>query len=187
MDGEGSLLALENEEWDNHAVLPRMTDFITSVEAKARGYDVASVRQYEAIERARSEALILIQEIESAFDGVPRPETTLSVARGYDDEWNLSVERIAELNAQDLEQVWQEVSDGSIQSCQEYFTFSDPPGWLFYLPAFMCHYLRSFPDCGWSAVRQACQLKSHFELFNEDQRRCVERFLDLCSRHEYNR
>lgn len=164
-----------------------MTDFISASEAKARGYDPASVRQYETIERARAEALQLIPEIEEAFEGVPRPQTTLSVAKGYDDEWELSAERIEELAAQDPEHVWQDVPDEAMESRQEYFTFSDPAGWLFYLPAFMCHYLRSFPDNGWDAVYHACQRKTSFDLLNEAQLRCVDRFIELCGKHQWRR
>jgi hypothetical protein len=164
-----------------------MSDFITAAEAKARGFDPATVRQYEAIERARAEALQLIPAIEAAFEGVPRPQTTLSVAKGYDDEWNLSAERIEELSAQDPECVWQDVPDHAIEARQEYFTFADPPGWLFYLPAFMCHYLRKFPDDGWDAVYQACQRKTHFDLLNEAQLGCVNRFLKLCGKHQWRK
>lgn len=164
-----------------------MSDFITAAEAKARGFDPATVRQYDAIERARAEALQLIPAIEVAFAGVPRPRTTLSVASGYDDEWNLSDERIEELNARDPERVWQDVTDHAIEACQEYFTFSDPPGWLFYLPAFMCHYLRNFPNNDWDAVYQACQRKTHFDLLNEAQLECANRFLELCGKHQGRR
>ncbi|MBK1829031.1 DUF6714 family protein [Haloferula rosea] len=164
-----------------------MSDFITPAEAKARGFDPATVSQYETIERAREEALQLIPEIEVAFEGVPRPQTTLSVAKGYDDEWDLSAERIEELRSRDPESVWQDVPDQSMEARQEYFTFSDPPGWLFYLPAFMCHYLRNFPDDGWDAVYQACQRKTHFDLLNEAQIQCVDSFLELCGRHQLRR
>lgn len=157
---------------------------LSVAEAKARGYDPATIRELHANADARSEALSLIPVIESAFDGVPRPIITLSVAKGYDDEWNLSDERVAELNALDSEQRWQEVSDQAMESRQEYFTFSDSEGWRFYLPAFMCHYIRNFPECGWDDVRTACERRTHFELLDEDQLRCVDQFLDLCSRYE---
>ena len=164
-----------------------MPDFITAAEAKARGYDPASVLYYGAIERTRAEALRLIPAIEAAFEGVPRPRMTLSVAKGYDDEWKLSDERIEELTTQDPEHNWQDVPDEAMEARQEYFTFSDPAGWLFYLPAYMCHYLRAFPDDGWDAVYQACQSRAHFDLLNEAQLQCVDRFLELCGRHQRRR
>jgi hypothetical protein len=111
---------------------------------------------------------------------------TLSVARGYDDEWNLSDERIEELRGHDPEEDWREVSDEVIGGSYEYFTFADPAGWRFYLPAFMCHHLRNFPGSGWDAVLLACRRRTHLGLLDEAQLQCVERFLDLCNRHEDN-
>lgn len=84
------------------------------------------------------------------------PRITLSFVRSYNDEWNLSEDRIAELATRDPEQTWEDVTDSAIQTSREYFNFSDAEGWLFYLPAYLCHYLRDFPDCGWDAVYFAC-------------------------------
>jgi hypothetical protein len=64
-----------------------------------------------------------------------------------------SEERIAELTALDSEKTWEELSDSSIETHQEYFNFSDAEGWLFYLHAHMCHFLRGFPQ-----ARSACQI-----------------------------
>jgi hypothetical protein len=157
---------------------------ITVAEAKARCYDPVSVERAALNEAARHEAAALILEIEAAFAGVPRPVVTLSVARGYDDEWSLSEDRVQELNSKDTETTWQEVSDEAIQCCQEYFTFSDPEGWRFYLPAFMCHYLRHFPGCGWDAVYWACVRRDHVELLSRPQLRCLDRFTELCHKYE---
>jgi hypothetical protein len=84
----------------------------------------------------------LLGRISVAYAGVPRPAITHSVARGYDDEWHLSMERGLELTAQDPEQIWTEVTDAAIHNFQEYFSFSDAEGWRFYLPAYMSYYLR---------------------------------------------
>ena len=46
----------------------------------------------------------------------------------------------------------QDVPKDKTEAYQEYFTFSDPAGWRFYLPAFMSHYLSEFPDYGYDAV-----------------------------------
>ena len=158
-------------------------DHLTSAEAQARGYDGDTLAQIELEEKARTEAAALILEIEKSFVGIPRPRITLSVARGYDDEWLLSEERVSELAAQDTEQSWTDVSDESMQSCQEYFMFSDAEGWRFYLPAYLCHYLRGFPNFGWDAVYWACASATHIDLLTEPQLRCVDSFLTLC--HEY--
>ncbi len=157
---------------------------ITSEEARARGYDAVSIAWITARESARAEGALLIAEIDAAFAGVPRPVITLHVARGYDDEWHLSADRVRELTALDPEKSWSEVTDEAIQSFQEYFTFSDAEGWRFYLPAFLCHYLRHFPDCGWDAVYWACIRRDRIDLLNEAQLRCLDRFVGLCHKYE---
>jgi hypothetical protein len=159
-------------------------DRITSAEARLRGYDRDTIARIELDEEARAEAAQLIPLINRAFASVPRPVITRSVARGYDDEWTLSEDRIRELAAQDPEQTWQEVPDGAMQMCQEYFCFTDAEGMRFYLPAYLCHYLRNFPHCGWDAVYQACTYGQHFDLLSAEQLDCVDRFVELCHRHE---
>ena len=99
----------------------------------------------------------LMAEITAAFHGVPRPSTTRSVSDGIDDEWIISVERAAELAALDPEQCWEDVTDEAIENSQNYFTFSDDEGWQFYLPAYMMHWLRSFP-LGYNAICEVCVL-----------------------------
>lgn len=157
---------------------------LTSADAKARGFDRATIARIEQVEEARSAAKALIPLIKIAFPGIPRPKVTLSVARGYDDEWNLSEERITELTALDSEQTWEDVSDFAIETHQEYFNFSDAEGWVFYLPAYLCHYLRGFPECDWDAVHDACETPRHPGLLNEEQLLLIDRFLDLCRKYK---
>lgn len=121
----------------------------------------------------------LLQRIVSAFANVPRPAITCSVARGYDDEWSLSPERMQELAALDTEQTWTDVSDEAIEFFQEYFNFTDAEGCRFYLPAYMSHYLRHFPGCAYDAVYWACGRREHFELLSPEQLACVDGFLSL--------
>jgi hypothetical protein len=129
----------------------------------------------------------LIERIKRAFEGVPRPQITKSVARGYDDEWNLSDERIRELQAEDPEQRWQDVTEDDVRFFQEYFTFSDAEGWRFYLPAHMIYYLRGFPHYGWDAVYWALSHpEPKLELLSTEQSECVREFLSLVNEEERN-
>lgn len=152
-----------------------LDEWIPAAEARARGYDPVSIARMEWVEQARAEGQELIAQIELAFEGVPRPRITLTVARGLDDEYILSEERERELASCDPEQTWQEVSDEAIVGHNEYFTFSDAEGWRFYLPAFLCQYLRLFP-CGNDTVVSACESRSHVELLTEEQLQCLDRF-----------
>lgn len=157
---------------------------ITSAEAKARGCDPDTIAQLELDEEAHAEAALLIREIEAAFAGVPRPRITRSVAVGYDRECVLSEERVQELASQDPEQQWSEVSDEAMQSCQEYFCFSDAEGWRFYLPAYLCQHLREFPHASGDGALYACEAGTHLDLLTDEQMECVIRFLELCHRYE---
>jgi hypothetical protein len=144
----------------------------TRKEAIAEMYDLWIV--------AHSEAMDFASRLPEVFGDPPRPRVTLHVARGYDDEWVLSEERVSELAALDPEQHWTEVTAQATKQFQEYFTFSDAEGWRFYLPAFLRHYLGDFPLCGWDAVHTACQHRTHFDLITQPQIAFIDEFLALC-------
>lgn len=139
-----------------------------------------TLAQYDLWREAHREAQGLAARLVEVFGDPPRPETTLSVARGYDDEWILTEERIAELSALDPEQHWMDVPEEATQSSQEYFTFSDAEGWRFYLPAFLRHYLAGFPTYGWDAVYWACVSKKHIGLLSKEQVAFLDEFAALC-------
>ena len=157
---------------------------LSAAEAKRRGYDPDTIAQLELEEEAKAEAKQLIRAIEQAFADIARPRITRSVAVGYDDEWKLTEERIQQLTAQDPEQCWSDVPDEAMQYCQEYFCFADAEGWQFYLPAYLCQYLRGFPNFGWDAVYEACVSAAHVDLLTQEQLQCLDDFLALCHKYE---
>ena len=161
-------------------------DNLTESEARARGYDPVAVERYRRKDVARAEALAFIPEVEAAFEGVPRPRITLSVATALDDHWEFTEESMAEFSARDPEQRWQDVPLEAVEVTQEYFTFSDDAGWRFYLPAFMTHCLRDLPNWHWCEPLAACSRKTHVGLLSQDQLLCVERFVELCKRHGHH-
>jgi hypothetical protein len=155
--------------------------FPTREELRKRGTCKEAIAElYDLWLVAHSEAMDLAARLPDIFGDPPRPRVTLHVARGYDDEWFLSDERVAELAALDPEQHWTEVSAEATRQIQEYFTFSDAEGWRFYLPAFLRHYLADFPLCGWDAVHTACQRRTHFDLITQPQVAFIDEFLALC-------
>lgn len=135
---------------------------------------------YDVWLAAHAEAMKLAERLPEVFGDSPRPKITLHVARGYDNEWNLSEERIKELAALNPEQHWTDVTSEYTQQFQEYFTFSDAEGWRFYLPAFLRHYLAEFPLSGWDAVYWACTGRKHFDLLTPEQVAFIDEFLELC-------
>ncbi|WP_395739376.1 DUF6714 family protein [Prosthecobacter sp.] len=155
--------------------------FPSREELRQRGVRKEAIAElYEVWLAAHAEGMKLAERLSDIFGDPPRPKITLHVARGYDDEYNLSAERVEELGALDPEQHWNEVSHESTCQFQEYFTFSDAEGWRFYLPAFLRHYLAEFPLSGRDAVYLACIRREHFHLFTPEQVAFVDEFLDLC-------
>lgn len=161
-------------------VIP-MPPFPSREELRQRGTRKEAIAElYDVWLAAHAEAMKLAERLPAVFGDPPRPKITLHVARGYDDEWNLSEERIQELAALDPEQHWTDVSAESTRQFQEYFTFSDAEGWRFYLPAFLRHYLAEFPLSGWDAVYSACVERKHFDLITPEQAAFIDEFLNLC-------
>lgn len=151
-------------------------------EAKARGFDARGVALARYSQEAHAAAVGLLGEVEAAFAGVPRPRITLSVARAYDEEWNLSPEREAQLRACDPEQDWRE-ADVSQTSASWYFNFSDAEGCRFYLPAFLKRELECFPFSGRDGILWLFENPSRTALLSAAQMACLERFATLCERY----
>jgi hypothetical protein len=156
--------------------------FFDPEEAKARGCGPRAIAAARWAKRAREEAFVLMEKVGLAFEDVPRPKIALAVAKGLDDEWNLSPEREAELRALNPEEDWREV-EVSDTICFWYFNFSDAEGCRFYLPAFLFAVLGEFP---YSDRHGILCLRSHPEktaLLNEVQLSCLLRFYELCEKY----
>ncbi|MGJ8654836.1 MAG: DUF6714 family protein [Akkermansiaceae bacterium] len=157
---------------------------ISSQEARDRGYDPSEITRIKKAEAGYAEALKLRDLIENTFTSIPKPKITLRVARGLDDEWEISPQRLTQLSLEDPESNWREISKAKTECYQEYFTFSDPEGWRFYLPAYMCHYLSEFPDYGYDAVYTACSSRQQIKELTEEELKILDRFLELCNQYE---
>ncbi|NJN22395.1 MAG: hypothetical protein HC812_15930 [Leptolyngbya sp. RL_3_1] len=114
-----------------------------------RGWDE---RQAEAFKIRRDR---LIRAIEQAFGDVKRLDgITLHEAMVLDDYGSTQEQAAARLL--DPEDRWQAVSDQTLVDCYSALSFLDPPGFRFYLPAFMRAGLRQFhPDP--HGIRSACE------------------------------
>jgi hypothetical protein len=154
--------------------------FPSREELRSRGYDPATLDQYDQWREAHREAQVLATRLPEVFGDPPRPHITLSVAVGYDNEWNLSEERVAELAAHDPEQHWWEVS--AERAWQGYFIFSDAEGWRFYLPAYLKVYLENFPNVQCDAAYRACVSRTHFDLISPEQVAFIDEFVALCDK-----
>jgi hypothetical protein len=152
--------------------------FPSREELRSRGFSRETLDQYDQWREAHRQAQVLAARLPEVFGDPPRPRITIGVAVGYDNEWNLSEERVAELSAHDPEQHWWEVS--AERTWQGYFIFSDAEGWRFYLPAYMKAYLNDFPNCGSDAVYNACVSRTHIDLLTAEQVAFIDEFVAIC-------
>jgi hypothetical protein len=85
----------------------------------------------------------VIQMIEAAFDGVPRPEEiTLHVAEARD---LYDYDNDAQHRAKDRHiDRWQDVPDEHLHDCTTALSYLEADGMRYYLPAYMTWYLRHF-------------------------------------------
>jgi hypothetical protein len=135
---------------------------------------------YELWAVAHEEAMELAVRLPEVFGDPPRPAITPHVARAFDDEWIVPMERGLELTAKDPEQHWWELTAEAARCFHEYFTFSDPEGWRFYIPAYLRHYLATFPLNNYDAVREACESRRYFDLLTPAQIAFIDEYLALC-------
>ena len=149
------------------------TPYPTAELYQNRGYDPASIPAWS------HKVSDLVSRIKKEFENPQRPLVTFHVARAYDDEWVVSNDRGYELRALDTELHWQDISDSSIETFSEYFTFSDSDGWKFYIPAFMLHSIRCFPSTSYDVAYVACHSLRSVETFTEDQITVLKDFAAL--------
>lgn len=123
---------------------------------------------------ANTEELVL--QIERAFRDVPRPQTTLRVARGMDDhQWD-ALERLQKLD--DHYGHWDAIPREDLEKFQDVFPWLCPVGFRFYLPAFMVHALRSSPllaENSW--LRSAFRDEADLEILDGPQKVAVWHFV----------
>ncbi len=122
----------------------------------------------------------LISQIKSAFKGVEKPEITLRVARGADDNrWD----ELGQLRKLDGHyKLWTGVPDEDIEKYQDVFPWLCPIGFRFYLPAFMIHSLRHssyLAGENWlfSAFGELLFQEADIEILDQSQKRTVFDFL----------
>jgi hypothetical protein len=131
----------------------------------------------------------IIDEIRQAFGHVSREDgVTLHEAKVIDD-YGSDEERVA-ARLLDTDRSWQDVPDHLVEESQETLCFVDPPGFCYYLPAYMTWALRNYETSESFSVDHATysltisedtpQRAWHLErfgLFDVEQRKAICRFL----------
>jgi hypothetical protein len=143
-----------------------------------------------------AEVRAIVEEIRSAFAGVPRGAITIHEAEVIDVYGTDARRRRARLL--DTEDRWDEVPDPAIEECTTALCYLDPEGWRFYLPAYMVWTLHHFRTTS-SMVRDqtiyALDLSLHdpgvrehqvqrFQVLDGPQSRAVCRFLRYMADHD---
>lgn len=159
-------------------------EFPTRTELQLAGYSASQLELYDLWLHANAEAQMLASRIPNLFGDPPRPQVTLHVADGLDDEWVISTARRDELAALDPEQHWHEVTDQALVGRHAYFTFADAEGWRFYFPAFLHHFLTRFPLADSSVVLDVCNSRKRHKVFTTEQLGLMDEVLELCKTWE---
>jgi len=119
----------------------------------------------------------IIEMIEAAFDGVPKPEKiTLRVARAADDY--VPEEKWPEIRALDSEARWQDVSDKDLEKYSDVDPFLDASGFRYYLPAFMIWCIRHH-DTNFDILfmLEEEEVSEKLQLLTREQRGAIAQFL----------
>lgn len=127
----------------------------------------------------------VIQEIERAFDGVPRDDgITLHEAVALDN-YASDMER-AQARLQDTESRWQDVPAQDIEREYTVFSFLDDKGFRYYLPAYMTWALQHFDrtdsvslDSTIYALEPSSYFPQRSTLFNRAQATVIRYFLEF--------
>jgi hypothetical protein len=141
----------------------------------------------------------LIEEIRIAFAGLSREGgTTLREARALDDYdlWTGSTEQErAPFRNLDVDQSWEEVPDDDIERFDSVFSFLNPIGFRYYLPAYMVWDIKYYDvssSCSTGNVVYALCMPSdiggweagRFSVFNPAQCRAICHFLKFMASHD---
>lgn len=142
-------------------------------------------------ERAK---LLLIKKITAAFDGVSREDgISLHAARALDD-WH-SLEEAKKIGQKmDRDTKWQEVPAEWIMKFHDIFSFLDPKGFRYYVPAYMVWSLKepkasisnSLNFLMYALENRDGYYQSHFELLNQEQLEVISDFIDFINTYIYS-
>lgn len=134
----------------------------------------------------------LIAEITAAFQAVSREDgVTLHQARVLDAYGDAAAQ--AQARTLDTDNHWWEVPDAWIAEFSEALNFLDPPGFRYYIPAYLIWTLRHYPTSNSFTVDATLYAfclypslvehkLSYFEAMDQAQSRVICRFLRYCIR-----
>lgn len=136
----------------------------------------------------------LIEKITAAFDGVSREDgISLHAARALDD-WH-SLEEATKIGQEmDLDTQWQDVPDEWLMEFHDIFSFLDPKGFRYYIPAYMIWSLKepkasdsnSLTSLIWALESKLGHHKAHFKILNQEQLQVISDFIEFVKTYIYS-
>lgn len=125
----------------------------------------------------------LLEQIEAAFDQVPKGPMTIHEGEAKDDYRYATVEE----ERRERSRRWQEVEDRHLLECTCAMSYLDPISWRYYIPAYISWTLRNHDadeNLVDSVVYQFGHLDSylsrdHYESLNKAQAKAVYQFQQL--------
>ena len=152
----------------------------------------ARVPNWETLDELASKAkLPLIEKITAAFDGVSREDgISLHAARALDD-WH-SLEGAKKIGqTMDRDTRWQDVPAESIMKFHDIFSFLDPKGFRYYIPAYMVWSLQesqasdsnSFDSLLRALENRDGYYRTHFEILTFPQLEAISDFIEFVNNY----
>jgi hypothetical protein len=146
-------------------------------EMKARGYDAATIAEFERQSQRWPAAHDVCRLIEEAFAGVTLGcGVGLYEGQAHDDwEYGATAEKY---RARDEKEDWHRLSADALNACHSSLSFFDAEGMRFHLPAFLLADLRGDYKFGMTfCLTYAPGYHDKFRLLSDAQRRAVRAYL----------
>jgi hypothetical protein len=126
----------------------------------------------------------LIEKIEKAFDGVPKPlDITMHVARAIDDY--VPEDKYEFLREKDNEEKWQDITDKKVELFDDILPFLDPIGFRYYIPRYMIWTLENYFHSNLAlsdyTIYKFGDCMEEWEILNNEQKEACLEFLEYCS------
>ena len=143
-------------------------------EMKARGYDIATIRDAEERSKRWHQAQQVVGELRAAFAGVALGDGVgLYQAQGLDDYAEQA--ELERLRLSDEKEDWTRISAAALNECNSSLSFFDPPGMRFHMPAFLIADICG--DFHFGVDYHLCNPGDRYSLLSPQQRAAVRQFM----------
>ena len=143
-------------------------------EMKARGFDVAAIRDAEEMSKRWHQAQKVIGDLRSAFAGITLGSGVgLYQAQGLDDYAGQA--ELERLRSNDEKHDWARITPAALNECHSSLSFFDPEGMKFHMPAFLIADISG--DFHHGVEYHLCNPGDRYSLLSPRQRAAVRQFM----------